>query len=117
MHYVPHILYLIVHSGLKTLDKLFKKIQKITKYIESSAQRDENFTLAPSQTKLNTKRRTPSNVDSRWNSTFQMVVASLELGRAVECLKELDFKYKCMLLKIEWENEKKACDYLKIFLD
>ncbi|KAL6542546.1 hypothetical protein OROMI_024148 [Orobanche minor] len=114
---VPHILNLIVKSGLGLLDQLIEKIQKTARYISVSVQRDEKFTIALSQTKLNTKRRIPLDVDTRWNSTYEMLVAALELRPAIERLKELDSEYKCLPSKIEWENGKKVCECLKIFSD
>ncbi|XP_017251940.2 zinc finger BED domain-containing protein RICESLEEPER 2-like [Daucus carota subsp. sativus] len=57
------------------------------------------------------------DVDTRWNSTYEMIVASLELRPAIERLKELDSEFKCMPSEIEWENGKKVCDCLKIFSD
>lgn len=117
MRCVPHILNLIVKSGLELLDELIEKIQKTARYINSSAQRDEKFLLALSQTKLNTRRRIPLDVDTRWNSTYQMIVASLELRPAIDRLKELDHEYKYLPSELEWENGKKVCDCLKIFSD
>ena len=70
-----------------------------------------------SQTKLNIKRRIPTDVDTRWNSNYEMIVASLELHPAIKRLKELDSEFKCMLSDIECENGKKVCECLKIFSD
>lgn len=117
MRCVPHILNLIVKSGLEMPDNLIEKIQKTARYIGSPAQRDEKFTLALSQTKLNTRRRIPSDVDTRWNSTYEMIVAALELRPAINRLKELDPEYKCLPSELEWENGKKVCDCLKFFSD
>lgn len=52
MHCVPHILNLILKSGLEMLDQLIQKIQKAERGIGSSMQRDEKFTHALSQTKI-----------------------------------------------------------------
>ncbi|XP_074375307.1 zinc finger BED domain-containing protein RICESLEEPER 2-like [Apium graveolens] len=46
-----------------------------------------------------------------------MIVASLELRPAIDRLKELDTEFKCLSSELEWENEKKVCDFLKIFSD
>ncbi|WOH11305.1 hypothetical protein DCAR_0830786 [Daucus carota subsp. sativus] len=100
MRCVPHILNLID-----------RKIHRII------SQRDEKFTIALSQTKLNTRRRIPSHVDTRWNSTYDMIVASLELRPAIDRLKELDPEFKCLPSELEWENGNKVCDCLKIFSD
>ena len=55
------------------------------------------------------------DVDTRWNSTYEMIVAALELHPAIERLKELDSEFKCMPSEIECENGKKVCECLKIF--
>ncbi|XP_074336027.1 zinc finger BED domain-containing protein RICESLEEPER 2-like [Apium graveolens] len=112
---VPHILNLIVKSGLEMFDHLVEKIQKTAKYIGSSAQRDEKLTFALSQTKLNTKRHIPYDVDTRWNSTYEMIAAALELRTTIDRLKELDLDFKCLPSELEWENGTKVCDCLKIF--
>ncbi|XP_074362243.1 uncharacterized protein LOC141702485 isoform X1 [Apium graveolens] len=65
MRCVAHILNLIVKSGLEMVDHLIEKIQKTARYIGSSAQRDEKFTIALSQTKFNTKRQIPFDVCQR----------------------------------------------------
>ncbi|WOH11363.1 hypothetical protein DCAR_0830845 [Daucus carota subsp. sativus] len=99
------------------VDHLIEKIQRTTKYIGSSAQRDEKFTIALSQTKLNTKRRIPFDFDTLWNLTYDMIVASLELQPATDRLKELDPEFKCLPSELVSENGKKVCDRLKIFSD
>ncbi|XP_017221331.1 zinc finger BED domain-containing protein RICESLEEPER 2-like [Daucus carota subsp. sativus] len=91
-----------------------KRDRKIHRII---SQRDEKFTIALSQTKLNTRRRIPSHVDTRWNSTYDMIVASLELRPAIDRLKELDPEFKCLPSELEWENGNKIRRSIKIWAE
>ncbi|XP_077222171.1 zinc finger BED domain-containing protein RICESLEEPER 2-like [Tasmannia lanceolata] len=99
-----HIVNLIVKKGMEVIHRLIEGIRKCVKYINHSLYRDEIFYLAFSQTRLTTKKRVGLNVETRWNSTYEMLRDALELKEAFERLADLDNEYKLLPTKDEWER-------------
>lgn len=110
-----HIMNLIVKNGLDVIKELMGKLRDSVKYVNGSVQREEKFGLALVQTRLKSKRRVSLECDTRWNSTYDMLMSALDLKEAFNRLAELDSGYSCLPSTEEWEMGAKICRHLKIF--
>lgn len=112
-----HIINLIVKNGLDVVQGLIEKIRKSVLYINHSPKRNEQFERALIQNRLNPKKRVSLDVETRWNSTYDMINDALGCRVAFERLAELDCEYKLLPSNEEWEKGKKICECLKLFSD
>ncbi|CAL5360825.1 unnamed protein product [Camellia sinensis] len=85
-----HILNLVVQDGLKVIGSLISKIRESVRYLGRSPYGKQKFDVAVNHVKLHHKKKVPMDVPTRWNSTYSMLEAALDLKSAFHRLGEYD---------------------------
>ncbi|XP_028095102.1 zinc finger BED domain-containing protein RICESLEEPER 2-like [Camellia sinensis] len=112
-----HILNLVVQDGLKVIESLISKIPESVRYLGRSPYGKQKFDVAVNHVKLHYKKKVLMDVPTRWNSTYLMPEAALDLKTAFHCLGKIDKQYKHNPFEDEWNVANVICGCLKIFLD
>ncbi|CAL5322271.1 unnamed protein product [Camellia sinensis] len=112
-----HILNLVVQDGLKVIGSLISKIRESVRYLGRSPYGKQKFDVAVNHVKLHHKKKVPMDVPTRWNSTYSMLEAALDLKSAFHRLGQIDKQYKHNPFEDEWNVANVICGCLKIFFD
>jgi len=78
MRCCAHILSLIAKDGLKEIIDSISKIQSVVKYVKSSPTRFATLKVCVEQEGISYKGLVCLIVETRWNSTYLMLEASLQ---------------------------------------
>ncbi|XP_073223512.1 zinc finger BED domain-containing protein RICESLEEPER 2-like [Cicer arietinum] len=93
MRCCAHILSLIVNEGLKYEDISITRIRKAVKYVRSSPSRLARFKGCVEREKISYKGLICLDVETRWNSTYLMLVMVVIYKKAFDLLEIVDAKY------------------------
>ncbi|XP_010677727.1 zinc finger BED domain-containing protein RICESLEEPER 2-like [Beta vulgaris subsp. vulgaris] len=88
MRCVAHIINLVVSDGLKTMNESVNRVRHAVRFIKQSPARLLRFKKCVSEEKINTKRLLCLDVPTRWNSTYLMLSAVIDLKGAFERFSE-----------------------------
>ena len=91
---VAHILNLIVKDGLSIFDGSISKVRSAVKYVRQSPAREMMFMECAKYERIETKRSLILDVDTRWNSTYQMLDVAEKYERAFDRYDTQDPRYK-----------------------
>nr|KYP41362.1 Putative AC transposase [Cajanus cajan] len=125
MHCCAHILSLIVKDGLKEIKDSILKIRNAVKYVKSSPARFARFKACVEQEGISYKGIVCLDVETRWNSTYLMLEASLKYKDAFVLLDMQDKKFGVEMakgngsvpLEEDWEYARSVLPFLKMFYD
>ncbi|WVZ21480.1 hypothetical protein V8G54_008802 [Vigna mungo] len=125
MRCCAHILSLIVKDGLKEIKDSISKIWGAVKYVKSSPARLARFKACVEQEGISYKGIVCLDVETRWNSTYLMLEASLKYKDAFVLLDMQDKKFGIEMAKSnggvpleeDWEYARSILPFLKIFYD
>ncbi|XP_025670511.2 zinc finger BED domain-containing protein RICESLEEPER 2-like [Arachis hypogaea] len=124
MRCCAHILNLIVKDGLKEIDDSVAKIRDAVKYVRSSNSRLTRFKACIAEENIPHKSLVCIDVETRWNSTYLMLVAALKHQKAFELLEMQDKKFVEELNKgrgvpsiQDWDYAKSVLPFLEMFYD
>ncbi|CAL5353396.1 unnamed protein product [Camellia sinensis] len=117
VHCSVHILNLVVQDGLKVIGSLISKIRESVRYLGRSPYGKQKFEVAVNHVKLHHKKKVPMDIPTRWNSTYSMLEAALDLKTAFHRLGQIDKQYKHNPSEDEWNVANVICGCLKIFFD
>uniref|UniRef100_A0A803MEM5 BED-type domain-containing protein n=1 Tax=Chenopodium quinoa TaxID=63459 RepID=A0A803MEM5_CHEQI len=93
MRCVAHIVNLVVSDGLKTVNESIQRVRHAVTFIKQSPARLQRFKKCVVDEKINTKKGLCLDVPTRWNSTYLMLSAAIELEDAFERYSEEDPHY------------------------
>ncbi|WVZ09209.1 hypothetical protein V8G54_013739 [Vigna mungo] len=125
MRCCAHILSLIVKDGLKEIKDSISKIRGAVKYVKSSPTRFARFKGCVEQEGISYQGIVCLDVETRWNSTYLMLEASLKYKDAFVLLDMQDTKFGIEMAKSnggvpleeDWEYARSILPFLKIFYD
>ncbi|WVZ04310.1 hypothetical protein V8G54_025116 [Vigna mungo] len=125
MRCCAHILSLIVKDGLKEIKDSISKIRSAVKYVKFSPARFARFKACVEQEGISYEGIVCLDVETRWNSTYLMLEASLKYKDAFVLLDMQDKKFGIEMAKSnggvpleeDWEYARSILPFLKIFYD
>ncbi|RDY07418.1 Zinc finger BED domain-containing protein RICESLEEPER 2, partial [Mucuna pruriens] len=117
MHYCVHILNLIVKKGIKDIDDSVLRILGVVKYIGLLPSRFMKFKECIEQLNFEYKTHIFLDVETRWNSTYLMLDATLKHKKAFKGLEFHDMKYANVLVKEKNVPFYKDWEYVDIFCE
>ncbi|XP_012567524.1 zinc finger BED domain-containing protein RICESLEEPER 2-like [Cicer arietinum] len=126
MRCCAHILSLIVKKGLKDEDISITRMQKAVKYVRSSPSRLARFKGCVERDKISYKGLICLDMETKWNSTYLMLVMVVKYKKAFDLLEIADAMYVKELskdkgpgvpLSKDWDFANTVLPFLTIFYD
>uniref|UniRef100_A0A803LUS7 BED-type domain-containing protein n=1 Tax=Chenopodium quinoa TaxID=63459 RepID=A0A803LUS7_CHEQI len=126
MRCVAHIVNLFVSDGLKTVNESVQRVRHAFRFIKQSPARLQRFKKCVLDEKINTKKGLCLDVPTRWNSTYLMLNAAIELQDAFERYSGEDPHYVVDLNERDgkgspdsddWNNVRRLSEFLQAFYD
>ncbi|XP_048334044.2 zinc finger BED domain-containing protein DAYSLEEPER [Ziziphus jujuba] len=96
---------------------IVKKIRKSVKYVKTSESHEEKFLELKQQLQVPSDRMLFLDDQTKWNTTYQMLVAASELKEVFSCLDTSDPDYKEAPSMEDWKQVETICTYLKLLFD
>ncbi|CAN1219568.1 Zinc finger BED domain-containing protein RICESLEEPER 2 [Linum perenne] len=109
-----HIMNILVQCGLKEIEGIIENVRRSVKYISSSESRVNIFRGLAQQLQLPTKKLI-LDCCTRWNSTYHMLAAALELKGVFPRYAERDSTYTWLPSDEDWVKVSHVCQFLEVF--
>ncbi|XP_044487337.1 zinc finger BED domain-containing protein DAYSLEEPER-like isoform X2 [Mangifera indica] len=95
-----------------------KKIRDSVKYVKTSDAHEEKFLELKEQLRVPSTKELFIDNQTKWNTTFHMLLAANELKQVFSCLETYDPDYQIVPPSMdEWKQAEILCIYLKYFFD
>ncbi|EPS67926.1 hypothetical protein M569_06846, partial [Genlisea aurea] len=107
----------IVQETLASVHDVVKKVRDSVKYVKTSESREEKFVDLKDQLQVPTSTVLAIDDQTRWNTTYEMLVAASELKQVFSCLDTPDPDYKDAPTAEEWKRVETLCFFLKPLFD
>ncbi|KAF6173787.1 hypothetical protein GIB67_030544 [Kingdonia uniflora] len=113
----PHVLSSIAQDGLTAIQEIINKIRDSVKYVKTSNTHEEKFAELRQQLQVPSTKTLALDDQTRWDTTYLMLVAALEMREVFCCMDTADPDYKIAISLDEWKQVETLCAYLKLFFD
>lgn len=107
----------IVQNALASVHGLVKKIRDSVKYVKTSESREEKFIELKQHLQVPSSKILAIDDQTRWNTTYEMLLAASELKEVFSCLDTADPDYKDAPTTEDWQQVETLCQYLKSLFD
>lgn len=97
--------------------EIIEKVRHSVKYVKTSDVHEERFTKLKQQLHVPSTKNLVIDDLTKWNTTYQMLVAASELKEVFSCLDTSDPDYELTLSMEDWGRVETLCAYLKLFYD
>ncbi|KAG9158265.1 hypothetical protein Leryth_000397 [Lithospermum erythrorhizon] len=94
-----------------------KKVRDSVKYVKTSESHEDKFLELKQRLQVPSSKVLALDDLTRWNSTYDMLVAAAELKEVFSCLDTADPDYKGAPSMEDWKAVETLCTYLKPLLD
>ncbi|XXG52159.1 hypothetical protein AAC387_Pa03g0544 [Persea americana] len=112
-----HILNITVQEGLRAIHEIIYVVRESIKYVKASQAHEDKFAEIAEQLQINSTKMLSLDVQTQWNTTYQMLVSALEYKEAFFYLGSCDPNYSQSLSVDEWKKVDALCKYLKVLYD
>ncbi|XP_031282814.1 zinc finger BED domain-containing protein DAYSLEEPER-like [Pistacia vera] len=96
---------------------IVKKIRDSVKYVKTSESHEEKFLELKQQLQVPSEKSLSIDDQTKWDTTYQMLVAASELKEVFSCLDTSDPDYKEAPLMEDWKLIETLCAFLKPLFD
>ncbi|KAG5102132.1 hypothetical protein AAZX31_17G108000 [Glycine max] len=107
----------VANDLLSSVHLTVKKIRDSVKYVKTSESHEEKFLDLKQQLQVPSERNLFIDDQTKWNTTYQMLVAASELQEVFSCLDTSDPDYKGAPSMQDWKLVETLCTYLKPLFD
>ncbi|KAK7388639.1 hypothetical protein VNO78_23461 [Psophocarpus tetragonolobus] len=107
----------VANDLLSSVPLIVKKIRDSVKYVKTSESHEEKFLDLKQQLQVPSERNLFIDDQTKWNTTYQMLVAASELKEVFSCLDTSDPDYKGAPSMQDWKLVETLCTYLKPLFD
>lgn len=107
----------VANGLLSSLQGTVKKIRDSVKYVKTSESHEEKFLDIKQHLQVPSERSLFIDDQTKWNTTYQMLVAASELKEVFSCLDTSDPDYKGAPSMQDWKVVETLCTYLKPLYD
>ncbi|KNA18748.1 hypothetical protein SOVF_067810 [Spinacia oleracea] len=98
-------------------EETIKKIRTSVKYVKTSESHEEKFLELKQQLQVPSEQSLSLDNVTKWNTTYEMLVAASELKQVFSCLDTCDPDYKDAPSMDDWNQVENICMYLKLVYD
>lgn len=103
----------IVVEALRSVQETVKKVRDSVKYVKTSESHEEKFLDLKYQLQVPSTKNLAIDDQTKWNTTYEMLLAASELKEVFSCLDTSDPDYKDGPSHEEWKQIETLCTYLK----
>lgn len=103
----------VLGAGQETI----KKIRASVKYVKTSESHEEKFLELKQQLQVPTDKSLSLDNTTKWNTTYEMLLAASEMKEVFSCLDTSDPEYKDAPSMEDWKQVENICMYLKLLYD
>ncbi|MCL7039739.1 hypothetical protein MKW94_005477 [Papaver nudicaule] len=114
-HCYSHFLSSMAQDGLVSVREAINKIRGSIKYVKTSMVHEQKFLELKEQLQVPSTKTLFLDDQTQWNSTYLMLMTSLELKEVFSCLDTADPEYKLSLSMEEWKQIEILCGHLREF--
>ncbi|KAA8535151.1 hypothetical protein F0562_030154 [Nyssa sinensis] len=107
----------IAHDALSVGHETVKKIRDSVKYVKTSESHEEKFLELKQQLQVPSAKSLALDDHTKWNTTYEMLLAASELKEVFSCLDTYDPDYKLAPSMEDWKQVETLCIYLKLLFD
>jgi hypothetical protein len=111
------VLSRLAQDALSATGDIVMRIRESVKYVKTSEAHDEKFTELRQQLQVPSTKDLIIDDQTKWNTTYQMLVAACELKEVFACLDTSDPVYKINPSIDDWQKADILCTYLKLLYD
>ncbi|XP_056167508.1 zinc finger BED domain-containing protein DAYSLEEPER-like isoform X1 [Syzygium oleosum] len=112
-----HLLSGLAQDALGSMADTIKKIRDSVKYVRTSEAHEEKFDELKQQLQVPSTKDLLIDDQTRWDTTYHMLVAACELKEVFACFDASDPDYKLTPSMDDWKQVETLCSYLKILFD
>ncbi|XP_057473683.1 zinc finger BED domain-containing protein DAYSLEEPER-like isoform X2 [Actinidia eriantha] len=98
------VLSCLAQDALGSMKEGIKKVRESVKYVKNSEANDERFVELKQRLQVPSMRSLTVDDQTKWNTTYQMLVAASELKEVFSCLDTCDPNYKEAPSMDEWKQ-------------
>ncbi|TXG69396.1 hypothetical protein EZV62_004331 [Acer yangbiense] len=107
----------LAQDALGAMEETVKKIRESVKYVKTSDAHEERFFELKEQLQVPSTKDLFIDDQTKWNTTYNMLVAANELMEVFACLESTDPDYMIAPSMEDWKRVEILCIFLKYFLD
>ncbi|GFZ20842.1 BED zinc finger and hAT dimerization domain-containing protein DAYSLEEPER [Actinidia rufa] len=107
----------IALEALRTAQETVRMIRDSVKYVKTSESHEDKFLKLKQQLKVPSMKLLTLDDQTRWNTTYEMLVAASELREVFSCFDTSDPDYKEPLSMEVWKQVETLCTHLKLLFD
>ncbi|KAJ6706504.1 BED FINGER-RELATED [Salix purpurea] len=111
------VLSRLAQDALSATGDIVRRIRESVKYVKTSEAHDEKFTELRQQLQVPSTKDLIIDDQTKWDTTYQMLVAACELKEVFACLDTSDPVYKINPSIDDWQKADILCTYLKLLYD
>ncbi|XP_021639696.2 zinc finger BED domain-containing protein DAYSLEEPER [Hevea brasiliensis] len=111
------VLSRLAQDALGAMGEVTRRIRESVKYVKTSETHDEKFAELRQRLQVPSTKELIIDDQTKWNTTYQMLVAACELKEVFACLDTSDPVYKINPSMDDWKQVEILCTYLKLFYD
>ncbi|KAK9281258.1 hypothetical protein L1049_004154 [Liquidambar formosana] len=112
-----HVLSRLAQDVLGTMWESVKKVRESVKYVKTSEAHEEKFMELKHQLQVPSTKSLFIDDQTKWNTTYHMLVAASELKEVFACLDTSDPDYKETPSMDDWKQVETLLTYLKLLFD
>lgn len=103
----------IALEALRSVQGTVKKVRDSVKYVKTSESHEEKFLELKYQLQVPSTKNLAIDDQTKWNTTYEMLLAASELKEVFSCLDTSDPDYKDGPSQEDWKQIETLCTYLK----
>ncbi|XP_024048262.1 zinc finger BED domain-containing protein DAYSLEEPER isoform X3 [Citrus clementina] len=114
---IAHTLSSMAKDVLAAGREIVRKIRDSVKYVKTSESHEEKFVELKQQLQVPSEKSLSLDDQTKWNTTYHMLVAASELKEVFSCLDTSDPDYKEAPSMEDWRLVETLCAFLKPLFD
>lgn len=112
-----HVLSHLAQDALDSMRAIVEKVRQSVKFVKTADAHEEKFLELKRQLQVPSAKELIVDDQTKWDTTYQMLMNASELKQVFSCLDTSDPDYKVTPTMAEWKQVEILCAYLKLFFD